>query len=158
MNSRRKCNYRNIWLETCQNQFVLCADKYNILNCVFTLKEKSSWETNWKISGNTIPVDILVYCVWMLSHFSCVWLSVTLWTVAHQPPLSMGFSRQEYWGELPRPPPENLPNPGIEPPSLMSPELAGGFFTISTTWEALVQSIQVQMSHVDIPTLREQFP
>ena len=38
-----------------------------------------------------------------------------LWTVAHQAPLSMGFSRQEYWGGLPCPPPGDLPNPGIEP-------------------------------------------
>ena len=91
----------------------------------------------------------------MLSHFSRVRLSVALWTVAHQPPLSMGFSRQEYWSGLPCPPPGNLRNPGIKPLSLMSPELAGGFFTISTTWEALDQSIQVQMSHVDIPTLGE---
>ena len=50
--------------------------------------------------------------------------SVTLWTVAHQAPLSMGFSRQEYWSGLPSPPPGDLPNPGIEPVSLMSPALA----------------------------------
>jgi len=61
---------------------------------------------------------------------------VTLWTVAHQAPLSVGFSRQEYWNELPCPPPRDLPNPGIEPTSLTSPALAGGFFTTSTTWEA----------------------
>ena len=40
------------------------------------------------------------------------------WTVAHQAPLSMGFSRQEYWSELPRPSPGDLPDPGIEPRSL----------------------------------------
>jgi len=45
--------------------------------------------------------------------------------IAHQAPLSMGFSRQEYWSGLPFLSPEDLPNPGIEP---MSPELAGGFF------------------------------
>ena len=137
MNSRRKCNYGNIWLETCQNQFVLCADKYNILYCVFTLKEKCSWETNWKISGNTIPVDIVVYGVWVLSHFSHVRLSVTLWTVAHQPALSMGFSRQEYWSGLLCPSPGGLPNPGIKPLSHVS-WIGRRFFTISTTWEALV--------------------
>ena len=43
-----------------------------------------------------------------------------------QAPLSMGFSRQEYWSGLPFPPPGDLPHPGIEP---MSPTLAGGFFT-----------------------------
>ena len=48
----------------------------------------------------------------------------------------MGFSRQEYWSGLPCPPPGDLPNPEIEPTSLMSPALAGGFFTTSTMWEA----------------------
>ena len=53
------------------------------------------------------------------------------------PTLSMGFSRQEYWSGLPCPPPGALPDPGIEPASHTSPELAGGFFTTSATWEAL---------------------
>jgi len=53
--------------------------------------------------------------------------SVTLWTVAHQAPLSMGFLRQEYWSGLPCLPPGNLPNPGIEPVSPMSPALVGRF-------------------------------
>ena len=48
---------------------------------------------------------------------SCVRFFVTLWTVAHQAPLSMGFSRQEYWSGLPIPSPGNLPNPGLEPSS-----------------------------------------
>ena len=47
----------------------------------------------------------------------------------HKAPLSMGFLRQEYWSGLPFPSPEDLPNPGIEPASLTSPALAGGFFT-----------------------------
>ena len=49
-------------------------------------------------------------------------------TAACQAPLSLGFSRQEYWSGLPCPPLEDLPNPGIKPASLMSPALAGGFF------------------------------
>ena len=53
-------------------------------------------------------------CVCVLSHFSRVQLFVTLWTVALQAPLSMGFSRQEYWSGLPCPPPGDLPDPGIE--------------------------------------------
>ena len=56
----------------------------------------------------------------MLSCFSCVQLCVTPWTVAHQAPLSMGFSRQECWSGLLCPPPVDLPDPGIEP---MSPAL-----------------------------------
>ena len=55
-------------------------------------------------------------------------LRVTPWTVAHQAPLSMGFSRQEYWSGLPFPSPGDLPDPGIEPMSLTSPSLTGGFF------------------------------
>ena len=47
----------------------------------------------------------------------------------------MGLSRQEYWNGVPFPPPEDLPNPGIKPVSLMSPALAGSFFTTSATWE-----------------------
>jgi len=48
----------------------------------------------------------------------------------------MGFSRQEYWSGLPCPPPRDLPDPGIEPMALVSPALASGFFTTSTTWQA----------------------
>ena len=60
----------------------------------------------------------------VLSCFSCIWLFVHLRTVAQQAPLSMGFSRQEYWSELPGPSPGYLPDPGIEYASLKSPELA----------------------------------
>ena len=67
-------------------------------------------------------------CVCMLSH-SVVSNSANPWTVAHQTPLSMGFSRQESWSVLPFPTPGDLPNPGTKPMTLVSPELAGGFFT-----------------------------
>ena len=72
----------------------------------------------------------------MLSRFGHVQLYVTLWTVAYQAPVSMGFSRQKYWSGLPCPPPGDLPDPGIEPGSLMSPAFACGFFTTSASWEA----------------------
>ena len=75
-------------------------------------------------------------CACLLSRFNHVRLFATPWTVACQAPLSMGFSRQEHWSGLPCPPPGNLPNPGIEPSSLMSPALVGRFFTTSATWEA----------------------
>ena len=55
--------------------------------------------------------------------------SVTPRTIAHQAPLSIGFSRQEYWGRLPCPPPGDLPNPGIKPMSPVSLALAGRFLT-----------------------------
>ena len=55
--------------------------------------------------------------------------------ITYQAPLSMGFSRQEYWSGLPCPPRGQLPNPGPEPASLRSSVLAGRFFTASATWE-----------------------
>ena len=74
-------------------------------------------------------------CACLLSHFCCAWLSVIPWTITCQAPLSMGFSGQENWGGLPRPPRGDLSNPRTEPASLMSPALEGHFFTPSTTWE-----------------------
>ena len=68
--------------------------------------------------------------------FSRVQLFATPWAIAHQAPVSLGFSRQEYWSGLPLPSPGDIPNPGIKPASLMSPALAGRFFTTSATWEA----------------------
>ena len=57
--------------------------------------------------------------------------SAMLWTVALQAPLSMGVSLQKFWSGLPFPSPGDLPDPGIEPMSLTSSALAGGFFTTS---------------------------
>ena len=62
---------------------------------------------------------------------------MTLWTVALQAPLFMGFSRQEHWSGLPFPSPGNHSHPGFKLASLKCPALPGGFFTTSTTWEAL---------------------
>ena len=81
--------------------------------------EFSSFPSEWKI----VP-DSMQAC--MLGIFSRVQFFVTLWTVAHQAPLSRGFPRQEYWSELPLPSPGYLPDPGIEP---QSPVFAGRFFT-----------------------------
>ena len=63
-----------------------------------------------------------------VGHKECVW---PIWTIACQAPLFMGFSRQEYWSMLPFPTPGDLPDTGIELPSLTFTELAGRFFTIS---------------------------
>ena len=76
---------------------------------------------------------LTTWTVCVLSCFSSVWLFVTPWTVAHQAPLSEGFSRQEHWSGLPCPPPGDLPNPGIEPMFLKPPALAGRVFTTSAT-------------------------
>ena len=85
----------------------------------------------------------------MLSRFSCVQLFATLWTTSGQAPLSSGFSRCEYWSELPCSFPGDLPDSGIEPVSLTSPALAGVFFTISTICEAQRhhQFSSIQFSH-----------
>ena len=90
------------------------------------------------VAGSIWKFSILSaqFCCAGLNCFSRVWLCVTLWTIACQALLSMGFSRQEYWSGLLCLSARNLPNPGIKPASLMSPALAGGFFTNSTTWEA----------------------
>ena len=73
----------------------------------------------------------------VLSRFSRIWLFATLWAVAHQAPLFMGFSRQEYWSRVSCPPPGDLLHSGMESVSLKSPALAGGFSTTSASWETL---------------------
>ena len=73
-----------------------------------------------------------VACVW--SHFSHICLFLTLCTVALQVPLSMGFSRQEYWSGLSRPPPGDLPDPGIEPESPAAPALQVDYLLLSHWW------------------------
>ena len=78
----------------------------------------------------------------MCSLLSHVRLFATPWTVARQALLSMEFSRQEYWSELPFPPPGDLPNPGIKPASAVSPELAGEFFTSQATGEATLSTFK----------------
>ena len=77
----------------------------------------------------------------MLSNFSSVQPCATLWTVTRKAPLSIGFTRQEYWNGLPCLPPGDLLDPGIKRASLLSPALRGGFFTISATWKPLVGCI-----------------
>ena len=90
--------------------------------------------TTVQFSNSAKLAFIIVYmCALVLSFIQ---LFATPWTVAHQAPLSLGFSRQEYWNGLPFPPPGNLPNPGIESTSLTYPALAGTFFFYHcTTWE-----------------------
>ena len=97
----------------------------------------------WTPSSSTsYPLDLTRYLAFMclfLCRYSSVCVCVcacacaqsclTSWTVARQVPLSMGFSRQEYWSGLPLPPAGNFPNPETEPVSLSSPTLAGGFFS-----------------------------
>ena len=72
-------------------------------------------------------------CTCAKSLQSCPTLLRPPWTIASQAPLFIGFSRQEYWSGLPCPPLGDISNPGIKPNCLISPALAGGFFTTSVT-------------------------
>ena len=93
---------------------------------------------------------LLEYIVLVLR---CVLLIVTPWTVAHQAPLSLGFSRQESWSGLPCPPPVDIPHPGIEPVFPVSP--AAGFFTTEPRVQllyrvVLISTVQQNESAIDI--------
>ena len=85
--------------------------------------------TKKKLTADAQKLKWFKACVWT-QLLSCVWLFATPWTAACQAPLSMKFSRQEYWsGKLPLPIPGDLPNPGIKPTVLVLPAIASGFFT-----------------------------
>ena len=112
--------------------------RHRLDSCV----RKIPWRKKWQPTRVFLPrksheqrnfgnCSSLYVC--MLSHFCRVQLFATLWTVAHQAPLSMGFSRQEYWSGLLCPPPGDLPDQGIESWSPASPTLANVFFITSTT-------------------------
>ena len=93
-------------------------------------KKKSKCERKQKLT-----LTLLCVCV----RLSRVRLFTTPWTVAHQAPLSMVFSRQEYWSDLPCPPPGHLPNPGIKPSSLALqadplPSEPTFYYSVTITW------------------------
>ena len=111
-----------------------------------TNEVKITWEcyvlkiTRWRHSGEH-PSLLIDTCAQSLSRIR---LFVTLWTVAHQAPLSMGFSSQGYWSELSFPSLGDLPDPRIEPTSLMSPALAGSFFTTEPLGKPLLSEVPVK--------------
>jgi len=105
------------------------------------------WAICWDVDSNSLkadcvcPIHLPHVCQWANSqnvriHINWKWLSLsrvplftTPWTVALQAPRSIGFPRQEYWSVLPFPSPGDLPDPGIEPETSVSPPLVGGFYT-----------------------------
>ena len=97
------------------------------------------------LKGEVISLNQWDVC--MLSHFSCVWLFVTPWTVACQAPQSIGFSRQEYWSGLPCPSLGNFPKPGIKP---TPPALQADFYTDWASREALIIETEVRI-HCHLP-------
>ena len=102
--------------------------KWHVVNDAFPDRSM-----RWQCLALAIHVHLACMYVKLLQSFQ---LFITLCTIAGQAPLSMGFSRQEYWSGLPCPPPGNLPGSGVKPTSLVSPMLAARFFTISATQEA----------------------
>ena len=123
-----------------------CISSFNPRNCPQGIhsEEAETWrgyrrihrakdQCWWKLKPVYLtPKPNSILLAVLLSNFSRVRLFATPWAVAFQAPLSIGFSRQEYWSGLPCPPPGDLPHPEIEPASLTSPTLAGGFSTTST--------------------------
>ena len=94
----------------------------SVQEVIFVKHAMGSQDTRFPSAYNgTVSHLLSTYCV--AQSLSRIQLFATPWTVARQAPLSMGFPRQEYWSGLPCPP------PGIEPVSLVSPALAGRFFT-----------------------------
>ena len=94
--------------------------------CVFFVVVPCS---TWDLCSMCLCVCVCVCVCVCAQTLSCVLLFAIPWTVVHQSPPSMEFSRQEYWSGLPFPTPGDPPDPGIEPASLISPALAGGSFT-----------------------------
>ena len=111
----------NIRIPECPSPLIKCCSWLSVSVGGFTLAESTNheWEAGiWRASHNDLST-----CA-VLSH-SVMSDSETSWTVAHQAPLSMGFSRWDYWSGLSRPSPKGLPNPGTEP---MSPMLQADSF------------------------------
>ena len=89
----------------------------------------------WTVSSVCMCIGVCVCTRAQL--LSCIWLFATPWIMACQAPLSMEFSRQEYWSGFPFPPSGDLPNPGIKPTSLVPPVLTDGFFTTTPPGKSL---------------------
>ena len=121
----KKTSFRG-FLQERKKKF-LEADQFNSIETILY---------NRKRTLTTYPITFITGSLKTVCHsLSCVRLFAIPWTVALQAPLSMKFSRQEYWSGLLCPPPRYLPKAGIEPVSLMSPALAGRFFTTSASWK-----------------------
>ena len=130
---RLEINYKEKNHKNCQQHKHMEARQYAIKQLMDHQRNqrgnKKIWETN-----DNVSVRIRNPCV--LSSFNCVWIFATLWT-----PLSLWFSRQEYWSGLPFPSPGDLPDPGIKSSTPVPPALAGRFFTDWAVREALLINV-----------------
>ena len=119
----------NDWKQT---KYPSVESQLNKLWYIYTFEFVLTWVSSGRGSSLAlflfVPFQSVVGCV-VLCVLSHVWLVATLWTVAPQVSLSMGFSRLEQWSELLFPSPGDFPNAGIEPVSLTSPALEGRFLT-----------------------------
>ena len=93
----------------------------------------------WSLMMMMMFVCVCV-CVYSVTQ-SCLTLCDSTDYIAFKAPLSMEFSRQEYWSRLPLPSPGDLPGPGIKPKSLVSPALASGFLITCAIWEVLMITV-----------------
>ena len=108
--------------------FLIVRGKILIWMEVACIYQKKEFELYIHYISSSLTHLLMCVCVCVFESLSCVWLFATPWTVAHQAPLPMEFSRQEYWSGLPFPPPGDLPNSGIKPGS---PALQVDFFLSS---------------------------
>ena len=124
---------------------IMCSSLFNTVlytTCYFFL-------LLYRTEVRLVKLGLKLRYVCALSHLSCVWLwlFVTLWLLLSVRLLwPWGFSRQGYWVGLPYPPPEDLPDPGVEPMSLISLTLAGRFFITGTTCKAQTKVCEVKVA------------
>ena len=150
----RKPNYKILLSATSAKEMVLHGHNFLFVSVISLIPP---WLTclNWTHPDLVLLLMSLGVHTRVLSH---VWLFVTLWTEARKASLSMGFSRQEYWGGLPGPPPGDLPDPGIKPTSPASPVSAGRYFTSKPPEKPLDISIKAQIittSVKNLPAMQE---
>ena len=105
-------------------KLIWCGNfRYRTAGCLIgNMPGKKGWRPGREVYSSSLKRGAVLHKVkkWKCYSLSCVWLFMTPWTVSHQAPLSMGFSRQEYWSRLLFPSPGDLSNPGIKRISCMA--------------------------------------
>ena len=130
--------------DACNPRRVLSSETDPVAPWSWTSQPPEQWEIHFCHLSHPVQ-GILLLCSCVLSDFIHV-RSVTPWTVVLQAPLSIGFSRQEYWSGLSFPLPGDLPNPGIKPESLEAPTLQANSLPLSHWGKPFVMAVQVKTS------------